>query len=192
MTVTEGLTPDRHIDRITGEVNNLLKRVRSAFAYLDVDMMRKFIVSLVRPRLEYAATVWSPYMKKDKEKLERVQRAATKIVPELRDLPYEERLRRMQITTLERRRERGDLINVYKMMNGIDRVGRGLLKLDSGPTRGHGKKLRKERCLRDVKKFSFPHRIIDVWNGLPAGVVNAETISGFKTKLDRARYQDGA
>merc|ERR1711980_58116 len=51
----------------------------------------------------------------------------------------------MQITSLECRRERGDLINVYKMVNGLDRVGRELLRLDGGAMRGHGKKLRKER-----------------------------------------------
>ena len=85
-----------------------------------------------------------------------------------------------------------DLINVYKMVNGLDRVGGELLRLDSGATRGHGRKLRKERCLKDVKKFSFPHRIVDVWNGLPASVVNAKSVSGFKTELDRTRYRGGA
>ena len=105
VSLMEGLIPARHINKITGEVTNLLKRVKMAFAYLDADMMRRFIVSLVRPRLEYAATAWSPHLKKDIRKLERVQRAATKLAPELRDLPYEERLSRMQITSLESRRD---------------------------------------------------------------------------------------
>ena len=192
VTITEGLTPGRHINRITGEVGNLLKRVRMAFMYLDVDMMKKLIVSLIRPRLEYAATVWSPHLKKDIGKLERVQRAATKLVPELRDLPYEERLERMDLISLERRRERGDLINVFKMVNGLDRFGGELLRLDNGATRGHGKKLKKDRCLKDVKKYSFPQRSVDVWNGLSADVVSAKTISGFKTKVDKTRYQGGA
>ena len=192
VTVTEGLTPEKHINKITGEVNNLLRRVKMAFAYIDIDMMKKLIVSLVRPRLEYAATVWSPHLKKDIRKLERVQRAATKLVPELRDLGYEERLDRMQIPSLEIRRERGDLINVFRMVNGLERIGGELLKLDRGTTRGHGKKLRKDRCLRDVKKFSFPYRIVDVWNGLPATVVSAKSISKFKTELDRTRYRGGA
>ena len=192
VTVTERLTPEKHINRITGEVSNLLKRVKIAFMYFDVDMMKKLIVSLIRPRLEYAATVWSPYLKKDIRKLERVQRAATKLVPELKDLPYQQRLDRMQITSLEDRRERGDLINVFKMVNGLDRFGGELLRLDEGATRGHGKKLRKDRCLKDVKKFGFPHRIVDVWNGLPANVVSAKSISGFKMELDRTRYRGGA
>ena len=190
VTITEGLTPDRHISRITGEVMNLLRRVKMAFTYLDSDMMRKFIVSLVRPRLEYAATVWSPHLKKDIMKLERVQRAATKMVPELRDLPYEDRLRIMNLPSLEDRRERGDLISVYKMMNGLDRVGEELLRMDDRNTRGHGKKLKKDSCVRDIKKYSFPHRVVNVWNGLPENIVNAKTIHKFKAELDTTRYRD--
>ena len=79
--------------------------------------------------------MWSPHTKKNIRKIERVQRAATKIVPELRDLPYEERLRKLGLLTLESRRERGDLISVYKMVNGMDRIGEDLLKLDTGSTR---------------------------------------------------------
>ena len=85
VTITEGLTPDKHINRITGEVTNLQRRIRVAFSYLDADMMKKLITSMIRPRLEYAAIVWSPHTKKNIRKLERVQRAATKLVPELRE-----------------------------------------------------------------------------------------------------------
>ena len=70
-------------------------------------MMKKLIMAMIRPRLEYAAVVWSPYKKKDIQKIERIQRAATKLVPSLRDLSYGERLRRLNLPTLEERRERG-------------------------------------------------------------------------------------
>ena len=57
--------------------------------------------------MEYAEVIWSPHKKKPVLKLERIQRIATKMVPELEDLTYEERL-----TTLKERRERGDLITI--------------------------------------------------------------------------------
>ncbi len=41
VTVTENVTPDRHIDKITGEMMNLLKRIRMAFSYLDEGMIKK-------------------------------------------------------------------------------------------------------------------------------------------------------
>ena len=191
VTITENLTPDRHINKITGEVTNLLRRIKMAFSYIDGDMMRKLITSMVRPRLEYAATVWSPHTKKNIRKLERVQRAATKMVPELRDLTYEERLRELALPTLESRRVRGDLISVYKMVNGLDCLGEDLLKFDIGTTRGHSKKLKKERCLKDVKKYSFPHRVIDMWNGLEEEIVSAISVNKFKAELDKLSRRDG-
>ena len=51
--------------------------------------------------------------KKDKRKLERIQIAATKMVPELRGLTYEDRLKKMGLPTLQDRRERRDLITLY-------------------------------------------------------------------------------
>ena len=191
VTITQGLTPDRHISKITRKATNLLRRIKMAFTYLDKDMIRKMFITMIRPMLEYAAVVWSPHKKKNIRKLERVQRAATKMAPELKDLEYEERLKEMALTTLENRRERGDLINVYKMVYGMDRTGEDLLKLDERATRGHGKKLKKERCDRDIKKYSFPHRAVDLWNGLDEGIVNAASVQCFKARLDKVRYQGG-
>ena len=55
-------------------------------------MMRKIITTMIRPKLEYAEVLWSPHKKKNLLKLERIQRIATKVVPNLEDLTYEERL----------------------------------------------------------------------------------------------------
>ena len=147
---------------------------------------------MIRPKLEYAAVVWSPHKKKDVRKLERIQRAATKMVPTLRDLSYEERLEKLKLQTLEKRRERGDLIAIYRAANEMEKVDRSDLFLwDSRNTRGHGKKLRMDRCRRDIKKFSFPQRSIEVWNKLDTEIVHAKSISEFKAKLDKSRYGDG-
>ena len=51
---------------------NLLRRIKTTFTYMDVEMMKILISSLIRPRLEYAAVVWSPQTKKNIRKLERV------------------------------------------------------------------------------------------------------------------------
>ena len=60
--------------------------IRVAFYYMDKDMMKKYMTSMIRSKLECAAMVWSPCLMKDIRKLERIQRAATKMVPELKDL----------------------------------------------------------------------------------------------------------
>ena len=167
MIVRGDLSPESHINKIVGEVYGMLSRIRIAFNYIDVEMLAKIIKVMIRPKLEYAAVVWSPHLKKHISKLERVQRAATRLVPELRALNYEERLITMGLTSLEKRRERGDMITMYKCTREVERVDReNFVERDEGRTRGHSYKIRKGRCNRDVKKYSFPYRSIDKWNGL--------------------------
>ena len=104
---------------------------------------------------------------------------------------YEERLQRLGLPTLEERRERGDLIMVYKHIRGMEKVDReDWMVWSEGERRGHGKKLRKTRCCKDIKKYSFPYRCVDIWNGLGREVVEAESVQSFKSKLDKRRYGD--
>ena len=103
-----------------------------------------------------------PSQKKHVLKLERIQRIATKVVPELEDLPYDERLKEMHLATLEERREKGDLITIYKLMNNLEETDRKDLILrikgEARNLRGHKKILYKGICLKDTKKYSFPQR----------------------------------
>ena len=70
----------------------------------------------------YAASAWSPYLSKDIQILESVQRRATKLVPCLRALNYKERLKRLGLSTLVDRRIRGDMIQYFKCVKGINTV----------------------------------------------------------------------
>ncbi len=68
--------------------------------------------------------VWSTRLKNDIRKLERIQRAATKLPESLRVYTYEERLERLDLTTLERRREIGDLIMIYRLQESLENLDR--------------------------------------------------------------------
>ncbi len=76
----------------------------TAFTNLDKEMM--LIVPVIPPKLECAAAVWSPHKKKDIRKIGRIQRKPTKMVPTLTDLPYEKRLERLKLLTLEREKKK--------------------------------------------------------------------------------------
>ena len=79
------------------------------------------------------------------------------MIPELRDLSYEERLRECGLTTLETRRLRGDQIEVFKILNGYENIYRNIffsLKKDNG-NRGHEVTLVKDQCRLDIRKYSF-------------------------------------
>ena len=121
------------------------------------------------------------------ETIERVQRRFTRMLPGLGSMPYENRLSELGLFSLERRRIRGDLIEVYKMMRGIDRVDSQRLfpRAEMVATRGHRFKVLGSRYSGDVSGKFFTQRVVSVWNGLPAKMVEADTIGSFKRLLDR-------
>ena len=92
------------------------------FVSRESDLWKKLYTSLVRPHLEYAVQAWRPYLEGNIQILERVQRRATRIPISHKGLDYESRLRLWGLTTLEKRRERGDLIQMYKIVHGVEEI----------------------------------------------------------------------
>ena len=110
------------------------------------------------------------------------------MLPQMKDLNYEERLRKLQLPTLKYRRMRGDMIETFKILTGIydKRVTNGILQLnESHITRGHAMKLSKFRSKKDIRKYSFTQRITDIWNSLPDYVVISKSVHQFENRLDR-------
>ena len=140
--------------------------------------------SLVRPHL---VQVWRPYLHKDIDLLEKVQKRATKLVPALKDKPYEERLVALNLTTLETRRIRGDLIEAFKILKGIDNIAveRFFTLSNVHNTRGHSLKLFKLTCNLDVRKYSLAYRVVNIWNSLTDEVIACDSITSVKSRLDK-------
>ncbi len=91
---------------------------RRGFAVLPPEIFRPLYLALVRPILGYGQQASSPYLRRDIILMERIQRLAARMVKGIRELPYEERFRRLNIFSLERRRLRGDLILAYNIFHG--------------------------------------------------------------------------
>ena len=108
--------------KATAKAHSVTGLVRRHFKRLDTDDFMLLYKSYIRPQVEYCIQSWSPYLLKDIECLERVQRRATKLVSGFKNLEYEERLRRLGLTTLEKRRARGDLIETYKLLTGKEGI----------------------------------------------------------------------
>ena len=111
-----------HIGEIISKANKILGLIRRSFKYLNQDMFLTLYKTLVRSVLEYSSPVWSPRKKKDIKMVECVQRRATKLLGHIRGLPYPDRLKILNLTTLEYRIDRADLIQVFKIIKGIDRI----------------------------------------------------------------------
>ena len=93
----------------------------------------------------------------------------------------------MKLPSMYFRQQRGDMIEVFKIITGKDRVDQEkLLPINkTGRTRGHDRKLVKKRGRLNIRKYSFGLRVVNNWNTLPDWVVNAKDVNDFKGKLDK-------
>ena len=186
VVIMPDLSPEKHIAAVVRSAYALLANIRVAFKYLDKETFKIIYLTYVRPKLEYAAPLWNPHLKKHITKLEKVQKHATKMVPELRELSYTERLRELGLPTLQSRRERGDMITVYRFLKGFDRINsQQFFDCGKSRTRGHNMKIRMRVARRDVRKHFFSHRVVENWNSLNKEVVSARSIHSFKEKYDK-------
>ena len=89
-----------------------LRQATRTFKHINIDSFKILYKTYIRPNLEFCISAWCPYMSKDIDVMEKVQRRATRMVPELKHLKYEDRLKKLEIYHLSARRLRGDLIEI--------------------------------------------------------------------------------
>ena len=181
---TNDLKFHHHICKITATANSRLGVIRNTFHRIEKVGFLDLYKCMVRPILEYCNSVWSPYLKKHHTMLEKIQRRATKMISGMETLSYSERLKVLQITTLYYRRQRQDMLQVYRIIEGIDCLEfDSFFQFNRSITRGSSKKLIKPRATSSYKLNSFSHRVINLWNELPEFVVQSKTINEFKSNL---------
>ena len=101
---------DEHINTIINEANQLIGLIKRSFTHIDKNFLIKLYKSIVRPHLEYANVIWHPMYKRQIKLIEKVQRRFTKIIPNIKDLTYSERLRVLGLPSIKYRQIRADLI----------------------------------------------------------------------------------
>ena len=121
--------------------------------------------------------------------IENVQRRATKLIPNMKNLTYEQRLKKLNLPTLTYRRLRGDMIETYKMLtNKYDEEVNDIIKITNTnanfTTRGHSKKLFQQRANKKIRQNFFSFRIVKLWNSLPERVISAPSVQSFERRLD--------
>ena len=193
VTLTNTLKWETHVSNCVKKGNRMVGMIKKTFSYMNQDMFLCLYKALVRPMLEYCTEVWNPHLEKDIKALENVQRRATKLVPQLSKLPYDERLRSLKLYPLKDRRMRGDMITVYKMMNGMIDINRDkiipMLKtpLNGINTRSHDKQLKGSIVRTESRKSFFTQRIVLPWNTLSTETVNSTSVTMFKGRYDNER-----
>ena len=184
--ISSNLKPEEQISRCIAKANCMVGMIRRTFTYIDSDIFLKTYKTFVRPILEYCQEVWSPFLQKDITDIENVQRRATKIVPGFSEMTYEERLDKLKLFKLEDRRQRGDLIFLYKIFHGlVDIDHQRLFTLNNrGTTRGHCFKLKEDRSNKDTRRYFYTQRVVVPWNNLPQHIVQSPSVTLFKRNYD--------
>ncbi len=100
---------------------------------------------------------------------------------------YEERVQLLKLDSLSCRLNTGDMVMVFKILHGsLEGIQwcDFFQMADTSRLRGHFIKLKKERSMLDLRKFTFFQRVVNMWNDLPADIVTAPMAKVFKKLLE--------
>jgi ribonuclease P/MRP protein subunit RPP40 len=177
-----------HCSVIAANAFRRLALVRRCFSSGNPPILVWAFGVYVRPLLEYASQVWSPYLLSDVDRIESVQRSFTKSLPGMRNLSYGARLGRLGMVSLELRRLWADLALVFKILTGQLGVDLPFFGMSvHSQTRGHSLKCSHQRYRLDCRRSFFAVRVTKAWNSLPESVVTATSTSNFKRHLHKTQ-----
>ena len=184
--ITSTLHPSVQCQKSYAKTMQSLATIKQTFKYITKESFNILYKTYIRPHIEYCIQAWNPYYAKDIDLLEKVQHRATKLLPQLANLPYQEPIQNLNIYSLYCRRQRGDLIETFKILKQYLHINSThfFTLSPTNFTRGHDYKLFKSRSKLLVRSKFFTNRIIDQWNNLPHQLINAQSITDFKNKLD--------
>ena len=185
--ISNNLKVSKQCEHASKRANQAAGIIKRTIVNREENIMMNLYKTLVRPHLEYCSQVWSPHYKADVRRIEAVQRRFTKLIKGCRSLTYEERLKKLQLNTLEYRRDRCDQIETFKIMKDLSKVNKHSIfeRNTSTRTRGHNLKLTKQRVKTDIRKFTFSQRVVNQWNALTSDAIESKTINEFKGHLRR-------
>ena len=177
---------DSHILNKTKQARKVCGMINRTVSFKTKEIMVPLFKTLVRPVVEYAKAVWCPYKRKDINEIEKIQRHFTRCIVGMRELDYSQRLRKLDLPSLEFRRVRGDMLECFEFVhNFYDPLTTNNLITHSANTRPNPFKITKQRALHNPYQYFFTNRIVNLWNQLPSVVVNAKSINSFKNKIDK-------
>ena len=165
-------TFDRHIQHITANATRLSGWALRVFDSRDLTTMLTIYKSLIRHALEYCSPLWFPTDQANISSIEKVQRYFTRRIDGMQGLNYWQRLQKLNLFSLERRRERYVIIYIWKTWhNNVPAIGITVQSYD--PEQGlffHLPQLPKGQGtthIRKLKERSIFYQGIRLFNSLP-------------------------
>jgi hypothetical protein len=175
------------VSKAFARANLILK----AFSSNDHKLLIIAYTTYVRHILEYNSCTWNPYLLKDIEKLESVQRFFTRKVCTRCKINYEsynDRLIQFNLQPLEFRRLKADICMTYKIIhNLVDLEKEKFFNFRKSITRGNSLKIwNREKSYYDIHRHFFSQRVIPIWNALNDSTIHAVSLQSFKTLIDKS------
>ena len=109
------LTFELHITKKANKTNGMIALIKKSFTKVTKQVILNIYKCLIRPHLEFANLIWHPRLINYQKILENVQRRATRLVSGMKNLSYYERLKELNLSSLEYRTKRGTMIEMYKI-----------------------------------------------------------------------------
>ena len=163
--------------------------VLSVFSNRSPEVMMTLFNSMIRSSLEYCSPLWSPSKISDIQAIEGVQRHFTSRIEGCKDLTYYERLAKLKISSLQRRRERYIIITMYKILNKLmpNDLKVNFTSSDRRGIRAQVPSLTKGATAKAQRMFDESFAVLGprLWNCIPAETTRISKLSSFKTSLGR-------
>ena len=199
--LTPDLRPSKMVARAATRANQKLGAMARAITWRDKYTWINLYKVFVRPKLEYCSQAWCPWTIGDKDTLEKVQRRAVRMVTTLpHNMSYEDKLKLLGLTTLVERRERGDMIQMFRSLAGHDSVGHNpFFKLESEaqrpglPTRarcGYLNVVPPKAGRTEQRRNFWSQRSVTPWNNLSDNAKMSSSVNVFKNQYDSDMTKD--
>ena len=178
-----------HIETITKKCKQLIYWILSVFYNRDEHTLMTLFNSLIRSKIEYGSMVWNPHLTQDIVKVEQIQRLFTSKIIGMNDYNYWERLQKLNLMSLQRRRERMIILHTWKILYGFTPNDINLSFKEHARTFAIRAELKPLPSLRGaiLTKYdeSFSIKAAKLWNVLPPNLTRLSSQSFFKTSLDK-------
>ena len=180
-----------HVREVARKASGLAQNFLKCTVSRSPEFMLFLWTTHIRPLIEYGSCVWNTGYLTDLSLLEQVQRNWTKQISGLENLCYSERLKSLNLYSVQGRLLRADLIQYWKVLNkSCIHADRLFTILTHSRTRGHSLKLFHPSVSTDVRRRFFSVRCVQKWNCLPGDAVSATSLASFKKSLNTCMYDD--
>ena len=182
--ISQNLSFNSHIDRITASANKSLGFLRRNLKVKDTKIKTVAFQAMVRPVLEYCSSCWDPYTQKNINKIEMVQRRAARwVIGDWRQTSsVTNMLQELKWRSLALRRADARLIMLYKILHGMVAipVQPYIPQSTRLSTSSRQHTIPQIQCTRDYFKYSYFPLTIVQWNALPPDIPLCPTVDSFK------------